>query len=323
MIKLTIIIPVYNVEKYIEKCIKSILRQELNNYEIILVDDGSTDNSGNICDQYAIKYNNVRVIHQMNKGLSGARNTGIREAKGEYLMFIDSDDFINEKVALNEIIDKLKEDAIQFKWIYYYENKNKYIYFKDNELYPNIDFEDLLFKKVQDGTISISACNKIVRRSIIVDNNIYFDETLLSEDIDWSLKLYLHIKSLTVINQNVYVYRQQRAGSITNSTSEKNILSLFKIIQYWYKYEYSNKKIKEIYLNYLAYQYIILLTIINRKNCNKALKEEIYLLKEILKNNENYKVKISNKIFKVFGYNIGIFILKSYLVFKNKGLVKI
>lgn len=323
MIKLTIIIPVYNVEKYIEKCIKSILRQELNNYEIILVDDGSTDNSGNICDQYAIKYNNIRVIHQMNKGLSGARNTGIRESKGEYLMFIDSDDFINEKVALKEIIDKLKEDAIQFKWIYYYENKNKYIYFKDNELYPNIDFEDLLFKKVQDGTISISACNKIVRRSIIVDNNIYFDETLLSEDIDWSLKLYLHIKSLKVINKNVYVYRQQRAGSITNSTSEKNILSLFKIIKYWYQYEYSNKKIKEIYLNYLAYQYIILLTIINRKNCNKALKEEIYLLKEILKNNENYKVKISNKIFKVFGYNVGILILKSYLLFKNKGLIKI
>jgi len=192
MIKLTIVIPVYNVEKYIEKCINSILIQKLRDYEIILVDDGSTDNSGNICDKYAGKYNHIKVIHQMNKGLSGARNTGIREAKGEYLMFIDSDDFINEKIKLEEVINELKEDVIQFKWIYYYENK--YVYFKDNELYPNIDYENLLFKKVKDGTISVSACNKIVKRSIITDNNIFFNEDLLSEDIDWSLNLYLHIK---------------------------------------------------------------------------------------------------------------------------------
>lgn len=323
MIKLTIIIPVYNVETYIEKCIDSILIQKLDNYEIVLIDDGSTDNSGNICDKYANKYNNIRTIHQNNKGLSGARNTGIREAKGEYLMFVDSDDFINKKVALKETIAQLREDVIQFKWIYFYENKNKYRYFKENELYHNIDFEDLLFKKVQDGTISISACNKIVRRDIIIDNNIFFDEELLSEDIDWSLKLYLHIKSLKVINQDIYVYRQQRAGSITNSISEKSILSLFKIIKYWYNYEYSNTKIKIIYLNYLAYQYIILLTIMNGKNCNSALKQEIYQLKDILKNDANYRVKISNRIFKIFGYNLGILILKCYLVLKNKGIIKI
>lgn len=238
-------------------------------------------------------------------------------------MFVDSDDFINKKVALKETIAQLREDVIQFKWIYFYENKNKYRYFKENELYHNIDFEDLLFKKVQDGTISISACNKIVRRDIIIDNNIFFDEELLSEDIDWSLKLYLHIKSLKVINQDIYVYRQQRAGSITNSISEKSILSLFKIIKYWYNYEYSNTKIKIIYLNYLAYQYIILLTIMNGKNCNSALKQEIYQLKDILKNDANYRVKMSNRIFKIFGYNLGILILKCYLVLKNKGIIKI
>ena len=137
------------------------------------------------------------------------------------------------------------------------------------------------------------------------------------------MKLYLHIKSLKVINQDIYVYRQQRAGSITNSISEKSILSLFKIIKYWYNYEYSNTKIKIIYLNYLAYQYIILLTIMNGKNCNSALKQEIYQLKDILKNDANYRVKMSNRIFKIFGYNLGILILKCYLVLKNKGIIKI
>ncbi len=323
MIKLTIIVPVYNVEKYIEKCVDSILAQKLKNYEIILINDGSTDNSGNICERYARKYKNIKTIHQINKGLSGARNAGIKKAKGEYLMFIDSDDFINDKISLNEIIDKAKEDVIQFKWVYYYENKNKYIYFKDTGLYSTQNFEDLLFEEVKNGTLSISACNKIVRRSLIVDNNIYFDENLVSEDIDWSLKLYLNVKSMKVINEDVYVYRQQRVGSITNTINEKNVFSLFKIIEYWYKYEYLNERIKEIYLNYLAYEYVILLTIINKKNCRNELKNKIYQLKEILKNNENYKVKMSNKIFKVFGYNVGVLILKNYLFLKNKGLIKI
>ena len=111
-IKLSIIIPVYNVEKYLSICLDSVLAQDLKNIEVIMVDDGSTDNSGEICDKYSNKYSNFIAIHQKNKGLSGARNTGIKKSKGEFLMFIDSDDFINKNVSLNSIVNNLYADEL-------------------------------------------------------------------------------------------------------------------------------------------------------------------------------------------------------------------
>ena len=93
---ISVIVPVYNVEKYIRRCIESILIQEYRNFELILVDDGSTDSSGDICEEYAKDNNRITVIHQENKGLSGARNTGISNAKGEWVVFIDSDDYISK-----------------------------------------------------------------------------------------------------------------------------------------------------------------------------------------------------------------------------------
>ena len=107
-IKVSIIIPVYNVEKYLEECVNSILNQKIKNYEIILVDDGSTDSSGEICDKMSANNQEITVIHQKNQGLSEARNSGIKKATGEYLMFVDSDDFINENVNLNKIFPNLK-----------------------------------------------------------------------------------------------------------------------------------------------------------------------------------------------------------------------
>jgi len=319
---LSIIIPVYNVEKYIEQCVESVLKQKLNKYELILVDDGSTDCSGMICDEYAKKYSNIKVIHQENKGLSGARNTGIKAAKGKFLMFIDSDDFIANNVNFKKLID-CNEEIIQYKMVYYYDNQDKYVYLKDNDTYDKLNFYDKLSKMVEKGNMSISACDKIVRRKLLIDNNIYFKEGLLSEDIDWSLKVYLHAKSLKVTNENVYIYRQQRPGSISSRVKEKSVISLFNIIKYWYNYEYDNVYIKRIYLNYLAYQYTILLTIISKKNCNNQLKKEIYSLKDLLNYSENYKVKMCNKIFKIFGIKLGRYILKMYIYLKNKGLIKL
>ena len=319
-IKVSIIVPVYNVEKYLVQCIESILVQKLNNYEVILIDDGSTDNSGKICDEYSNKYNEIVVIHQENTGLSGARNTGIKVAKGEYLMFVDSDDYIYSKIDLGKIVANLNGDIIQYKWIYYYDKQKKYMFFKDNVIYDDMQYEKLLYEKVKDGTLSISACDKFVKRSIIIDNKIFFKEGLLSEDIDWSLNLYLHTNSLKVINENIYVYRQQRSGSITNIGGEKSIKSLYYIIKYWYDYSYMNEVTKNTYLNYLAYQYVILLVTASKNRYGKGLRNEIYSLRNILNYSENYKVKLVNKIFKLFGYKIGIMILKIYLLLRSKGL---
>ena len=320
MKKLSIIVPVYNVENYIKECIESILIQNLDNYEIILVDDGSKDESGNICEQY--KSDIIKVIHQENRGLSGARNTGIRNASGEYLMFIDSDDFINKDINLKQILESLQDtDIFQYRMKYYYDDKNVKSLHELNNL--NTDYYDILSSNVKDGIFSVSACDKIIKRKIVVDNSIYFEEGLLSEDIDWSLRIYLNSNSIKLCNEEIYMYRQRRSGSITRKIKNKNIVSLFSIIKKWYNYEYTNEKIKNIYMNYIAYQYSILLTLMNNKNCDKELKKEIYKYSDILKYDENYKVKMSNKIFKIFGIRIGRYFLKMYLFFKNIGMIKL
>lgn len=320
--KLSIIIPVYNVEKYLDNCLNSILEKNLENYEIILVNDGSTDSSGKICNKYANEYNEIKVFHQENKGLSGARNTGIMHAEGEFLMFVDSDDFISKDIKLNDVIEKLNCDVTQYKWIYYYENKNKYVYFSNHNQYKG-SIANILRKKIRDGTISVSACDKIVRRKIVIDNKLFFKEGILSEDLDWSLRLYLKIQSIQDINQDIYVYRQQRKGSITNKIGKKNILDLYNILYYWYHYEYEKEQFKIAYYNYLAYHYVILLMLINKYNCDKELKSKIYALEDLLNYSENNKVRLCNRLFNTFGKKTGIYILKIYNFLKNKGLIKI
>ena len=104
---ITIIIPVYNVEEYLDCCLNSIEKQTFKDYDVIIVDDGSTDKSSEICDRFAFKKENVKVIHKMNGGLSSARNAGIKAAKGQYLMFIDSDDFLINEYSLKGIADSL------------------------------------------------------------------------------------------------------------------------------------------------------------------------------------------------------------------------
>ena len=113
--KVSVIIPVYNVRLYLERCVQSVLRQTYKDLEIILVDDGSKDNSGELCDQLALSDQRIRVIHQENQGLSGARNTGIRQATGEYIIFLDSDDEWLLSDGLENLLQGEKADLIIFK----------------------------------------------------------------------------------------------------------------------------------------------------------------------------------------------------------------
>jgi len=319
--RFSIIIPVYNVEDYIGKCLDSILAQTYKNYEIIVVDDGSNDKSGFICDEYASKYSNIKVIHKENGGASSARNVGIKAACGEYIIFVDSDDFFYDEHCLESLT--CDADVIQYKMDYFYEKQEKFVFMKNIPFIENISFSDQLSNLINSGNLSISPCDKAVKREIIVNNDIYFDENLVAEDIDWSLRLYFCVNSIEIINKDFYVYRQQREGSVSSKFKEKNITSLYYIIDYWYNYKYLDEKIKENYLNYLSYQYLILISSINKNNCDKELKRKIYKLKSILNYSDNFKVRMSNKAIKLFGFTIGVSILKIYIFLKNKGLVKI
>ena len=325
--KISIIIKSSNIEKYLKECIDSILNQKYNNFELILINDGSTDNCEKICKRYS-KDKRVKYYYKKNGGLSDARNYGIKKATGDYIMFVDGDDFLKNELCLDKIVKKLlKEncDILQYKMAYFYTNKNKIQEF-DN-FYYNFS-SDNLYSKLNElnkhGKMSISACDKIVKTSIIEKNKIYFENGLYSEDIDWSLHLYLYANSIEILDETVYIYRQQRVGSITTTKSKKRCQDLWYIIKKWYNYNYPNYNLKDLYYNYLAYQILILITITSKNTFNN---NEIFLIKQtclkLIQYDKNYKVKMFKKIYNLFGFKISTNLMKVYLSLKNKGVIKI
>ena len=183
----SVIVPVYNVEKYLHECVDSILRQTFSDFELILVDDGSKDTSGNICDEYAAKDQRVKVIHKENGGQSTARNLGVKLAKGEYAVFLDSDDMFADNHFLEDLKNKSEKnpDIIVFRYCKYYEDG------RTNECgisLSDIDNSckaDLLRELVRRDAFFCSCWSKCTKMCILKDNNIEFDVALSCEDMDW------------------------------------------------------------------------------------------------------------------------------------------
>ena len=165
---LSIIVPIYNVEQYLERCIESIINQTYKNLEIILVDDGSKDNSGTIADTYASKDNRIKVIHKENGGLSDARNHGLDQSKGKYIMFIDSDDFIDSSMCeiLFETAEKYFSDIVSCNY-YIYRNKNHISVHpmsiqEDEKVFSGIDILKYLTVKIVKFAFLKAECRKII-----------------------------------------------------------------------------------------------------------------------------------------------------------------
>ena len=224
----SIIVPIYNVERYLEQCIESVLAQDYQNYELILVDDGSPDNSIDICVKYAKQYSNIVFIHKINGGVSDARNAGIQIARGEYLMFLDSDDYWEGTTILSDlqnIITENNPDVIfnymssvyPDKIVNHYINRDKLIgSFKE-------DFQDLY----QDGIYLGFPFTKIMKRELILKNQLFFIKGRTFEDVIWSFSLVKHIKDYAIYRNCFYMYRRERKGSITSVVTAKNQESLF------------------------------------------------------------------------------------------------
>lgn len=220
----SVIIPVYNVEKYLEDCIQSILANKCDSYEIILVDDGSSDSSPAICDKYEQQYANIRTVHKKNGGLSDARNVGLAEAKGEYILFVDSDDFVGTDTLFATAERLIKDsnchiDLLTFGYSKYYNSDKRVDYSpaisKAFEIMP-------IEETVRRYLFILSAWAKFVRRELLVNANIDFRKGVFSEDIEWCAKLILNCKDTIVLNETAYEYRQ-RENSITKSIGIKNV----------------------------------------------------------------------------------------------------
>lgn len=228
--KFSIIVPVYNVKDYLKECVDSIINQDYLDKEIILVDDGSHDGSEDICDKYKILHN-IKVVHKENGGLSSARNAGISEAEGEYLIFIDSDDKMMTG-ALSMIADSLNNnvDVLVTELYNCFDWDTELV---PNQLFgmPNIgcknDFVKYMFKKKEHLWASVQY---IVNRKLVLDNGLMFKTGFYHEDIDWTFRLLDIVQSYAFMNKPWYLRRVNREGSITNTPNIKRVHDINTII---------------------------------------------------------------------------------------------
>ena len=234
--KVSVVIPVYNVKPYLERCVNSVLRQTYKDLEIILVDDGSTDGSGELCNDIATRDHRIRVIHQENQGLSGARNTGIQQATGEYIIFLDSDDKWLLDYGIETLVNHSDDDTdlIMFKAVdIWSHNRMSHTSDYDIETISKLGDAQAVFSHlILTQQYRASACLLLVCRSILISNKIFFPLRLISEDIYWGMHLWQHVRKVKIHNLDFYGYFH-RSISLSSTPSIRVDRSYNKIFADW------------------------------------------------------------------------------------------
>ena len=238
MPKISIVVPVYNVEKYVDRCLRSLVTQTLQDIEIIIVNDGSQDKSEKIIEKYVKENKNkIKYYEKSNGGLSSARNYGLEYATGKYIAFLDSDDYVESNMyeEMYNLAKKENADMVECDYIWEWEFGKK-IFDKRREYKTK---EDMMKKP------RVIAWNKIYKRELINKYKIRFPEDLIYEDLEFFLKLLPHLNKISYINK-YFVHYIQREDSITNKQTEKienifkildNIFDYYKEQNIYYKYE--------------------------------------------------------------------------------------
>lgn len=300
----SIIVPVYEVEKYLSRCIDSILSQTYSNFELILVDDGSQDGCPRICDEYAGMDSRIRVIHKENGGLSSARNAGMRVATGDYIMFVDSDDYWSGTSSLQSVTDAVERfqcDVLCMNYSKVYDHSSAVErYFSASAPYVG------LVQVLENERYISSACVKTVRTSVLKDGDMEFVENVCSEDIDWSLRLLLKAKSIVYVDLAFYCYFQ-RDGSISRSMNLRKIQDLKQnVVKCIELLRAQDVPMQRLLNPYVSYQYAILLlniAAISDKSRRNEMLEGLEQESDLLQFSSSSKVRMMNLSSKVLGFN--------------------
>lgn len=256
--KVSVIVPVYNVSSLLKNCVESILSQGFESYEVILVDDGSTDASGRICDELEMEYDCIKTIHRENGGLSAARNTGIKCAQGDYIIFVDSDDTLCNNIApkLVEWCIKDKLDVICANYCDTYEDgtvKNSVI--SPVVLDSIVNGKEALKASFHNNSVQMMVWMNIYRRELLIENLLFFPEGLNHEDEDWTPRVMVVAERVRCTDKVFYKYLH-RSNSISKDSSQKkkNCLDLIKVC-YRLKdnmEKWEDKELKILYEDYLT-----------------------------------------------------------------------
>lgn len=319
---ISIVLPIYNVEKYLRKCIETVLNQTYTNIEILLVDDGSTDNSGTICDEFEKKDKRIKVIHKINGGLSDARNTGLKHAKGKYISFIDSDDYVSEKYV-EELYTLLKTNNAQIAVCNFQRVKEDGQAISSEDIKSETLSSKEALEKLNDKKFypaSIVAWNKLY--DIKLFNHILYPLGKLHEDEYTTYKLYYEAKKVAVTSNVLYYYRTVQT-SITNRTFNKTRLDVLEALEERMKF-FKEKNEKKLYeLSLIQYESVLM---IHYMNCKFYLEDSKEIQEVILnKYKQNYaevmhskECSITNKIKFMIAYKSPMLYYKIKKVIKGR-----
>lgn len=312
--KVSVIVPVYNVEKYIKKCLNSLVNQTLDEVEIVVVNDGSPDNSQKIIDEYTEKYKNVKSYVKKNGGLSDARNYGIKKATGKYISFVDSDDYIRK-----DMLEKMYNYAIQKNFdVVVCDSINVYgdgteILIKSNNNYSDNDVKNYIISPPM-------ACTRLFKKSIF--DKIEFKKNIYYEDLEMTPKVVNLTKRMGFVSEGLYYYVQRDGSIMKQNVFNDKLLNIFDVLK-------SNKDLLEKeFPQEIEYMYIthLLRTASLRFLDYDNGKEYVYKIHNIMKeyfpkwkNNEYYK-KSSFKLrtICILAYNRNILLLKIIKKITNK-----
>lgn len=301
-IKISVIVPVYKVpEEYLRKCIESILNQSLKELEIILVDDGSPDNCGNICDEYAKKDSRINVIHKENEGVSSARNIGISKARGKYISFVDSDDWIE-----NDFYEKIFEYAIDNDVDIAISGFLKEINGKSHEVLKKEKSQIFTRQEAQyrllDRKIYVWGLWDKIYKNKLIKGKVFFDKTLdMGEDLDFVWKILKVSEKIGYISLNKYHYVKRKNSATLSANPEKkwsSIQVIKNILDEIIIEKFDEKSIKQVQCLYVKEVAGSIIDMINSNTVKyekyiKLFQKEIKNYREILfKNSFSIKVKV-------------------------------
>lgn len=323
--KFSVIVPIYNVEKYILACVESILSQTFRDFELILVDDGSPDACPMICDKLEEKDSRVKAIHKPNGGLSDARNKGIEAACGDYLIFIDGDDYLaNDHVfeTVAKEIERTHPDIVQYHCMLYYEKDNQFIQRAeiDSSKYAGLSSADMINALVKDKMVHVSACMNVISLDFVNTHKLFFKKGIKGEDIDWAFRVLANVPVISVLPDFFYVYRAGREGSITSSMEHKNMLDYCEILEHAVELiENSDKRIRDALMSYCMYHILICAAHNERIECSglerKYIRKRLKALcrGRIKRYTVDSRVKMAARVYNLFGFTIMAKLLGVYL----------
>lgn len=313
----SIIVPIFNVEKYLSECIDSILSQTYENTEIILIDDGSTDKSAEICDKYALEDKRVRVIHKINGGVSAARNDGLQQANGQLIMFVDSDDWIDSETCGTAVSTMQESGADVVMWAYISENngnRSPKTIFGSDTIFEGTDVKEKLHRRLFGLTgeelanpeLADSLCpvwGKLYKKELILNNDISFvdlSEIGTYEDGLFNIEVFAKVEKAVYLNKCLYHYRKENTSSVT-SGYRKDLFEkwqhLFDLMQEYIAENHLTPDYQAALNNRIALSIVGLG--LNIMSCDCSATKKIRMIKEIIKS-ERYKKAYRDLCFTYF-----------------------